>query len=282
MTPTIQQAWEEFKIERSAALCPTSLVSDYRQVTKWLTRCPVTDLEEGRKLMAWVLSQEPLKSARRVTMYVRSLYRWASSEEISYIAKNPINNYRMPKPPQGDEEVVVIPRDEVAILLQTFKNRQKKNNWAAFAEFMLQTAMRTGEVRAMRWEDIKEDKVLVHCNYTLTHGLKNSTKTNKKRIVPLNSRAQAILAEMPKTNEYVFPYNRYAFMSFFYERTKELKEAGLISHRFRPYDLRHSAISRWLEEDIPVAQAAKWAGNSSEVIWKHYVNVTQNYEMPTL
>ena len=142
--------------------------------------------------------------------------------------------------------------------------------------------MRTGEVRAMRWEDIKEDKVLVHCNYTLTHGLKNSTKTNKKRIVPLNSRAQAILAEMPKTNEYVFPYNRYAFMSFFYDRTKELKEAGLISHRFRPYDLRHSAISRWLEEDIPVAQAAKWAGNSSEVIWKHYVNVTQNYEMPTL
>ena len=42
------------------------------------------------------------------------------------------------------------------------------------------------------------------------------------------------------------------------------------------------AISRWLEAGIPVAQAAAWAGNTSEVIWKHYANVTQDYEMPVL
>jgi hypothetical protein len=42
------------------------------------------------------------------------------------------------------------------------------------------------------------------------------------------------------------------------------------------------AISRWIEEGIPVMQAAKWAGNTSEIIWKHYANVTQEYEMPTL
>ena len=147
---------------------------------------------------------------------------------------------------------------------------------------MLQTAMRTGEVRAMKWDDIQDNKVLVHCNYTLTHGLKNSTKTNKKRTVPLNSVAQQILNNMPQGNEYVFPYDRNSYMSFFYDRSRELHDAGLISNRYRPYDLRHTAISRWLEEKIPVAQAAKWAGNSSEVIWKHYVNVTQEYEMPTL
>jgi integrase len=188
----------------------------------------------------------------------------------------------MPKPPQSDEEVVVIPRNEVSLLLAAFTARQNKYNWAAYAEFMLQTAMRTGEVRAMTWEDIKDNRVLIHSNYTLTHGLKNSTKTNKKRNVPLNSKALDILNSVPQNNEYVFPYNRYAFMSFFYDRAKELKQADLITHRYRPYDLRHTAISRWLEEDIPVAQAARWAGNSSEVIWKHYVNVTQEYEMPTL
>lgn len=215
-------------------------------------------------------------------MYVRSLYRWASSEDIGYLGKNPILTFRMPKPPQSDEEVVVIPRSEVSLLLAAFTARQNKYNWAAYAEFMLQTAMRTGEVRAMKWEDIKDNRVLIHSNYTLTHGLKNSTKTNKKRNVPLNSKALNLLNSLPQNNEYVFPYNRYAFMSFFYDRAKELKQADLITHRYRPYDLRHTAISRWLEEDIPVAQAARWAGNSSEVIWKHYVNVTQEYEMPTL
>jgi len=279
---TLQQAWEEFKQERSISLCPTSLVSDYAQTTKWLNRCPVTDLREGRKVMSWVLSQKPIKSSRRVSMYVKSLYAWASSEEIGYLDKNPIGKYKMPKPPQGEEEVIVIPKNECTLLLTAFKAKQKKNNWAAYSEFMLQTAMRTGEVRAIKWDDIKENKLLVHSNYTLTHGLKNSTKTNKKRTVPLNERSQQILKDQPQISEYVFPYDRNSFMSFFYDRAKELKEADLITHRYRPYDLRHTAISRWLESQIPVAQAAKWAGNSSEVIWKHYVNVTQDYEIPIL
>lgn len=217
-------------------------------------------------------------------MYVKSLYRWASSEDIAYLPKNPIASFRMPKPPQTDEEVIVIPRNETALLLTALHAREHKKGyrWSLFSEFMLQTAMRTGEVRAIRWDDIKDGKVLVHCNYTLTHGLKDSTKTNKKRFVPLNGRCVEILEKIEHLDDYVFPYNRYAFQSFFYDRAKELFAAQLVSHRYRPYDLRHTAISRWIEAGIPVAQVAKWAGNSSEVIWKHYCNTTQEYEMPTL
>ncbi len=284
MAITLQQAWDAFKAERSVTLCPTSLISDYRQVDKWIKRCPITDLEQGRQVMSWVLAQKPVKSSRRVAMYVKSLYRWASSEDIGYISKNPITTFRMPKPPQTDEEIVVIPRDEISLLLVALGGKRTTygKRWDLYSEFMLQTAMRTGEVRAMKWEDIKDEKLLVHCNYTLTHGLKNSTKTNKKRTVPLNARCREILAEMPQGDEYVFPYNRYAYQSFFYDRAKELHEAGLTSHRYRPYDLRHTAISRWIEAGIPVAQVAKWAGNTAEVIWKHYCNTTQEYEMPTL
>lgn len=284
MAITLQQAWDAFRAERSVTLCPTSLISDYRQVDKWIKRCPITDLQQGRQVMAWVLAQKPVKASRRVAMYVKSLYRWASSEDIAYINKNPITTFRMPKPPQTDEEIIVIPRDEISLLLVALGARRTSygKRWDLYSEFMLQTAMRTGEVRAMRWEDIKDEKLLVHCNYTLTHGLKNSTKTNKKRTVPLNARCREILAEMPQGDEYVFPYNRYAYQSFFYDRAKELHEAGLATHRYRPYDLRHTAISRWIEAGIPVAQVAKWAGNTAEVIWKHYCNTTQEYEMPTL
>lgn len=282
MIPSLTDAWGSFVAERSIALCPTSLVSDYRQTTKWLNACPIQELTEGRQIMNWVLNQKPVKASRRVAMYVKALYAWASSEEIAYIDKNPIAKYKMPKPPQNDEDVIVIPRGETALLLIAFKAKQRKQDWASYSEFMLQTAMRTGEVRAMKWSDIKDGKILVHCNYTLTHGLKNSTKTNKKRWVPLNPISKKILEDTAQVNEYVFPYNRYAYQSFFYDRAKELNNAGLISYRYRPYDLRHTAISRWLEENIPVAQAARWAGNSSEVIWKHYVNVTQDYEMPIL
>jgi len=39
--PTLIEAWDQFKAERSIALCPTSLTADYKQVGKWLARCPI-------------------------------------------------------------------------------------------------------------------------------------------------------------------------------------------------------------------------------------------------
>jgi len=284
MTITIQEAWVQFRAERAITLCPTSLAADYNQVEKWINRCPVVNLADGRQVMTWVLGEKPVKSSRRVAMYVKSLYRWACNEDIGLLPKNPISSFRMPKPPQEDEDIIVIPQTETSIVLIALNSKPTKNGarWDHYSEFMLQTAMRTGEVRALKWTDIKDDKVLVHSNYTLTHGHKNSTKTNRKRWVPLNTRCQAILEKTPKVSDYIFPWNRCAFQSYFYDRMKELHSAGLTEHRYRPYDLRHTAISRWIEAEIPVAQAAKWAGNSSEVIWKHYVNVTKEYEVPVL
>jgi len=284
MTITIQEAWVQFRAERAITLCPTSLAADYNQVEKWINRCPVVNLADGRQVMTWVLGEKPVKSSRRVAMYVKSLYRWACNEDIGLLPKNPISSFRMPKPPQEDEDIIVIPQTETSIVLIALNSKPTKNGarWDHYSEFMLQTAMRTGEVRALKWTDIKDDKVLVHSNYTLTHGHKNSTKTNRKRWVPLNTRCRAILEETPKVSDYIFPWNRCAFQSYFYDRMKELHSAGLTEHRYRPYDLRHTAISRWIEAEIPVAQAAKWAGNSSEVIWKHYVNVTKEYEVPVL
>lgn len=279
--PTLIEAWEQFRSERSVTLCPTSLASDYTAVDKWLRRCPIEDFTQGRQIMGWVLTQKPPKSARRVAMYVKSLYRWASSEDVALIQRSPVTHYRMPKPPQGGEEIVVIPRHETALVLIALE-RNRSPNWALYAEWMLQTAMRTGEVRALRWADIKDSKILVHQNFTLTHGLKNSTKTNRQRWVPLNARCLEILERLNQDSEYLFPWNRHAFQSFFYDRMKEASSVGLIERRYRPYDLRHTAISRFIESGIPVAQVASWCGNSSEVIWKHYAGVSQEYVMPVL
>ena len=139
MPHTLQTAWAEFRAERSAVLCLTSLIADYRQVDKWIGRCPVTELEQGRQVLTWVLSQQPVKSSRRVAMYVKALYRWVSSEDIAYLSKNPIASFRMPKAPQTDEEIVVIPRSEVALLLTALEARQTRRGarWAAYSEFML-------------------------------------------------------------------------------------------------------------------------------------------------
>jgi integrase len=281
---TLSELWSAFLEERSISLCPTSLTSDYTQVTKWLKRCPIQDLNEARKIMIWVLGEKPILSARRVAMYTKTMFRWAAQEDVGYLDKNPLASFKMPKAPQKDEEIIVIPRGEVGLVLAALeaKRTYKNVNWSWYTEFMLQTAMRTGEVRALRWDDIKDSKILVHQNWTLTHGLKNSTKTNKKRWVPLNNKCQEILAKLPQEQEYIFPWDRLAFQSYFRDKLRPLYQAELISHIYRPYDCRHTAISRWIEAGIPVPQVASWAGNTSEIIFKHYCNTTKEYDIPEL
>jgi integrase len=282
-TLDLNAAWAAFQQERSVTLCPTSLSSDYAQVQKWLSRCPVTELDRGREVMSWVLSQQPQKAARRVGMYVKTLYRWAASEDVALVSRNPVASFKFPKRPQGDDEVVVIPRSELLFLLAGMTSRSRRTPlWRCVVEFMLQTGARTGEAFAARWEDISGERLLIHQNMTLTHGLKASTKTNRKRWVPLNAAVRGTLEELPHTSEFLFPWNRVSFQSFFSDRVAKLAEQGVISQRYRPYDLRHTAISGWLEAGIPVTQAAAWAGNSAEVIWKHYANTTTDYEMPVL
>jgi integrase len=212
------------------------------------------------------------------------MYKWASSEDVAILARNPVANFRMPKAPQSDREITVITKPELTLIMIALKSKShhRKVDWSLFAEFMLQTGMRTGEVRALKWTDLEKNRVLVHSNYTLTHGHKNSTKTNKKRWVPLNKAAQEIVGQLDKVSEYLFPWNRYAFQSFFRDKVDQLHGAGLVKSRYRPYDLRHVAISRWLEAGIPVTQAASWAGNTSEVIWSHYANTTVEHAMPEL
>jgi integrase len=284
MSATLSELWGAFLEERSISLCPTSLTSDYSQVTKWLKRCPIQELNEARKIMIWVLGEKPVLSSRRVAMYTKTMFRWAAQEDVGYLEKNPLASFKMPKAPQKDEDIVVIPRNEVGLVLAALAAKRTYANvdWSWYTEFMLQTAMRTGEVRALRWDDIKDNKILVHQNWTLTHGLKDSTKTNKKRWVPLNGKCQEILAQLSQDQEYIFPWDRLAFQSYFRKKLKPLYEVELISHLYRPYDCRHTAISRWIEAGIPVPQVANWAGNTSEIIFKHYCNTTKEYEMPVL
>lgn len=281
--PDLLETWRAYRDERSIALQPTSLQSDYRQTEEWLKRCPVTELEQGRDVMRWVLSQKPELARLRVGMYVKAMYRWATQEDVARLERNPILSFPFPKRPQSDDEVIVIPRSEMPFLMAGLTRKNKRlARWDLVAECMHQTACRTGEVFAWRWGDIVDEQVRVHQNMTLTHGLKASTKTNRPRWVPLNEIVRGILEEMPRTSEFVFPWNRYSFQSFFNDRVKLLLKQDVISKAYRPYDLRHTAISGWLEAGIPIAKVSSWAGNSAEVIWKHYANSTQEYQMPTL
>lgn len=281
---TLNSAWAQFLSERSITLCPTSLTSDYRQVTKRLQRNPHQRLEDGRQAVLWELQQQPTASARRVAMFMRAMFKWAATEDVALVPRNPTASLKMPKALQSDHEAATIQREETALVLVAMECNSGPN-WALLTELQLQTGQRTGEVFAMRWSDITANTLYIHQNYTLTHGLKTSTKTSRSRRVPLSARSMELLELVPRTDDFVFPsavWNRNTYQSLFRRRMEALYRRGLIAAIYRPYDLRHTAISRWLEAGISVAECARWAGNTPAVIFQHYCGSTVSSEMPVL
>ncbi|MET7402587.1 hypothetical protein ABZS66_54815 [Dactylosporangium sp. NPDC005572] len=46
----------------------------------------------------------------------------------------------------------------------------------------------------------------------------------------------------------------------------------------RPYDLRHAAVSLWLNAGVPATQVAEWAGHSVHVLLKVYAKCIEGQE----
>lgn len=46
----------------------------------------------------------------------------------------------------------------------------------------------------------------------------------------------------------------------------------------RPYDLRHAAVSSWLNAGVPATQVAEWAGHSVAVLLKVYAKCVMGQE----
>ncbi|MEU7399687.1 hypothetical protein AB0A89_35835, partial [Streptomyces albogriseolus] len=46
----------------------------------------------------------------------------------------------------------------------------------------------------------------------------------------------------------------------------------------RPYDLRHAAVSLWLNAGVPATQVAEWAGHSVHVLMRVYAKCVYGQE----
>jgi integrase len=57
--------------------------------------------------------------------------------------------------------------------------------------------------------------------------------------------------------------------------TDDLYESPLAK---RPYDLRHAAVSLWLNAGVPATQGAEWAGHSVNVLLRVYAKCVYGQE----
>jgi integrase len=231
-----------------------------------------------------MLQREPRKASIKMAKVLKSFCSWASTPDVARLKVNPVASFKLPKYTNQQEEPTVISPTHLTLLFAALERKDLSlPRYDLLSRLMLQTGLRTGEAFAIRKQDVQDDRLRVHATLTLKYGIKESTKTNRPRWVPLNILAKQIIGELVSSDsEFLFPYNRHTYNNFFRRRTMPLVAAGIFPTLYRPYDLRHTFITRALEAGVSVAQVARWCGNSSQVIFQHYAGVSEEAEMPVL
>jgi len=113
----------------------------------------------------------------------------------------------------------------------------------------LETAMRRGELLALRWEHVDLKRRVVHLP---------ETKNGSSRDVPLSSRAVSVLEELPRNiSGRVFSTSETAITEGF---QRAIARAGITDFRF--HDLRHEATSR-LAEKLQMHELARVTGHKA-------------------
>ena len=174
-------------------------------------------------------------------------------EDWGHNVPNPFESFKLKRRP--DQRCRRVTDDELQLLLATPCRSIYTKDVACFA---LETAMRLGEILELSWKDIDLEKGLI------------TVKTSKNgygRIVPVTPKAHDILIKQVRINSIVFPV-KIETLKLSWRRL--VRRAGLTNLGF--HDLRHEAISGFLEKGLTLPEAASVSGHRTASMLLRYAH----------
>lgn len=179
-----------------------------------------------------------------------------SRREWGIHIENPVASIRKPTMPLGRARTLSLA--EEGTLLEALLPGGRRSMWMKpLVMLALETAMRRGELLALRWAQVDLEK----CTAFLPE-----TKNGERRTVPLSVRAVAILHGLPRTiTGVVFPISSYAVAAAF---SHAVERAGIEDLRF--HDLRHTAITRMAEKLPNLIELAAVTGHKNLRMLQRY------------
>jgi integrase len=181
---------------------------------------------------------------------------------------NPARMVARPAPARGRSRRVSA--DEERVLLDACR-KSRASNLAAITEIALETAMRLGELLALRWEDVYLDRRTVHLR---------TTKNGDGRTVPLSTRAGEVLGTLKATGSDRVFLNWKDTLSFEHAWRRAVAKSGLLDLHF--HDLRHEATTRLFERGLNPMQVAAITGHKTLQMLKRYTHLRAEDLVPLL
>lgn len=181
---------------------------------------------------------------------LRAVWKQAKKGEWGYVDHDPWAE--VTKPQESPPRDVLFQDWQVDRIIQALGyaggTPQNRRQEAAVALLLsLETAMRAGEIIAMRWEDVALEKRIVRLP---------KTKNGDARDVPLSKKAVALIEHMKGLDpERVFTLSS-ALLDNYYRQGRDL--AGIVGPTF--HDARATALTR-LSKKLDILELAKMVGH---------------------
>ncbi|MDG9807714.1 MULTISPECIES: tyrosine-type recombinase/integrase [Pseudomonas] len=167
---------------------------------------------------------------------------------------NPVMKLRMPK---GAKERDRRPKAfELAGVIE--KAGGIHAEMPAIIQLAVETAMRRSELIGLRRENVRAK-----------HALLEDTKNGTRRLVPLSSKARALLDGLPaRLDGRVFSLAPHSVSQYFH---KACVAAGVVDLHF--HDLRHEGTSRLFEKGLSMMEVASITGHKTMSMLKRYTHL---------
>jgi integrase len=257
----------------------------------------LTELEQSPELVDRYVARKMQEGLRPKTvsnqivllqLMLKRALRWR------LMHSNPVTGCERPR--EEPSEMNVLTEAEIALLWSAYGSLEREapveeRPWWRIARTLtfvaLGTAMRRGELLALRWRDVRLLDGLLHVREALVEGRFTTPKSRaSRRLLELGPHTQALLAKhwretaFQGEDELVFCHPQLGTpldpskLARRYLRPA-LRQAG-ITKPFRPFhDLRHTALTHEAAAGNPMAYIQLKAGHSQGQITERYIHAAQ-------
>lgn len=299
---SLKDLWEAYKEAKKGIVAETTQKRLWKDCDRYLSKTPaeLLGLDKAPEFLAYLRGQY---APSTIATLFRSCLNPAVNLGVTrqQILENPFKKEDFPKiqaaPPECFEP------DEIQAIIRAFRSdefnpessRYAHSYYAAMVEFLILTGCRPEEVHALTWDDIKskKGKVYIRFNKAYSKGiLLPHTKTREIRLFPCNAQMTSFLEKCPKItnpNHLVFPSVEGGYVCQDDWRRRNWKtvlnglvKTGEVGRYLRPYCLRHTFITRLVEEGMNIATIARVTGTSTEMIVARYLAYRRDFEIPEI
>uniref|UniRef100_B8HN20 Integrase family protein n=1 Tax=Cyanothece sp. (strain PCC 7425 / ATCC 29141) TaxID=395961 RepID=B8HN20_CYAP4 len=312
-TPTLKLLWQQYTEYKRPMVSPSTLKKSFERYGNCIDRLPTQDLSQAGLIRDYCLKAMPVNSCKRFITQLSACCDWAVKSGL--IEANPFTgmaaDITLPKSKRGEFDDInpfsFEERDQILEALRTdqfTKTRKVKrqhqfqhSHYYGYVAFLFLTGCRPSEAIALQWKHVSSDWRYINFEQSVVLGedgmvCKEGLKTQAKRRFPCNARVRSLLQSLkPKEcgpETLIFPSHKGGWIDtveFQHRVWKPLLEGLGIAYR-KPYQTRHSWITWALNatgengERLTVKDVAKLAGNSPEVILKHYLGNKRELFVP--